>query len=466
MELINSEPSGKMCLEELKSEIIKLSVSSANSHDNLISKSVDFPEEIFEHLPDFLKNACNVFDNTIDKKVFLISAIGAISGCLPNYKGFYGGSMVESNLFLFISARAAAGKGAMKQAKALVVNIHKFLKRESDKAYKEYCRQKEVYDKNNRQKNSEEMEKPEIPKCEMLLIPANSSSSVITEALDDSNGRGIIFETEADTLASTLSQDWGDFSDSLRKSFHHEMISQMRKGVKGSRITQEIEEPFLSVILSGTPEQILKLIPDVLNGLFSRFAFFNFEYDYRWNNVFVKNPQGYLKDIFNGYAEKLSDLYFLLRNSKVITEFDFTEEQKTKFNKQFGDWQGELYDNNGDDVIATARRLGLINFRISMILTILRQIEAGSLQDKLFCNDTDFDTAMKISEMLKNHAETIYKKFTDKKTAIKTDKLADKLMQKERAKELRTEGKSFSQIAQEVLGSASKKSSVRNMIIS
>ena len=464
MELINSEPSGQVCLSDFVSEILNISDTNSDSDTKSIPQSTSFPDEIFEHLPDFLKNACDVFENQTDKQVFLISAIGAISGCLPNYKGFYDGSMVESNLFLFISARAAAGKGAMKQAKALVINIHKSLKNESEKAYQEYVKQKDIFDKNSRQKIPDEMEKPEIPKSQLLLIPANSSSSVINEALNDSNGRGIIFESEADTLASTLCQDWGDFSDSLRKSFHHEMISQMRKGTKSSRIVQEIEEPFLSVILSGTPEQILKLIPDVLNGLFSRFAFFSFKYDYEWKDVFKKNSKGDMKDIFNGYAEKMSNLYFMLKNLKVHIEFEFTKEQKTKFNKQFGDWQGELYDKNGDDVIATARRLGLINFRISMILSILRQIEVDSLQDKILCNDTDFETAMKISEMLKNHAEAIYEEFMDRKTAINPDKLSNKLVQKERAKELRAEGKSFSQIAQEVLGNASKKSSIKYMI--
>jgi len=45
----------------------------------------------------------------------------------------------------------------------------------------------------------------------LFYIPANSSSSAFIKALDDNNFRAEIFETEADTLASTFKQEWGSF---------------------------------------------------------------------------------------------------------------------------------------------------------------------------------------------------------------------------------------------------------------
>ena len=73
-----------MCLSDLASEINNIFNANNNSAVTLLPQSTDFPEEIFEHLPDFLKNACEVFKNPIGKQVFLICIIGAKSGCLSN----------------------------------------------------------------------------------------------------------------------------------------------------------------------------------------------------------------------------------------------------------------------------------------------------------------------------------------------------------------------------------------------
>ena len=58
----------------------------------------------------------------------------------------------------------------------------------------------------------------------MLFIPVNNSASYIVQTLSENDGSGILFSTEADTLANSLSQDWGNFSDVLRCAFHHEPI--------------------------------------------------------------------------------------------------------------------------------------------------------------------------------------------------------------------------------------------------
>lgn len=61
----------------------------------------------------------------------------------------------------------------------------------------------------------------------------------------------MIWEHEADTLADTLSKEWGNFSDALRKAFHHEYISYQRKT---NNEHFEIENPNLCLALSGTPK--------------------------------------------------------------------------------------------------------------------------------------------------------------------------------------------------------------------
>ena len=83
------------------------------------------------------------------------------------------------------------------------------------------------------------------------------------------------FESEADTLGVMMDKEWANFSDSLRKAFHHETISYLRK-TNNEHI--QIENPRLSILLSGTKSQLHKLIPDVENGLLSRFIFYIYSF--------------------------------------------------------------------------------------------------------------------------------------------------------------------------------------------
>ena len=90
----------------------------------------------------------------------------------------------------------------------------------------------------------------------MLIIPANSSASSFLNILNDNEGRGLLFETEGDTLSQTLRSDYGNYSDVLRKAFHHEQVNQSRRK---DREFVDISEPCVSVALAGTPEQVAEV---------------------------------------------------------------------------------------------------------------------------------------------------------------------------------------------------------------
>jgi len=55
--------------------------------------------------------------------------------------------------------------------------------------------------------------------------------------------------------------------------------------------------------------------------------------------------------------------------------------------------------------------LGLITFRIAMILSIFRKLEQGMLCDKIVCRDEDFDSALAINDVLKDHAAYVYQSY-------------------------------------------------------
>jgi hypothetical protein len=62
----------------------------------------------------------------------------------------------------------------------------------------------------------------------------------------------------------------------------------------------------------------------------------------------------------------------------------------------------------GNDFNANSRRLGLVTFRIAMVLRTLRILEDGDYSNPLVCNETDFQTAIQIAFTLEKHAIAVF----------------------------------------------------------
>jgi len=248
------------------------------------------------------------------------------------------------------------------------------------------------------------MEKPEQPPLRMLFIPANSSATAVYQVLGENDGQGIMFETEGDTLANTFASDYGNYSDGFRKAFHHETISYVRRK---DREYVNLKHPRLSALLTGTPKQVSSLITDAENGLFSRFIFYYLGTKVIWQNVFEQTGDRTLDDHFRTLGEEFHDFHTILSEYGTI-RFHMTSDQQTRFNTFFERAQTQYVQELGEDIIASVRRLGLITYRIAMILSALRIMEDGCFEDHLTCTDADFDTALIISEALLYHTVKVF----------------------------------------------------------
>lgn len=72
----------------------------------------------------------------------------------------------------------------------------------------------------------------------------------------------------------------------------------------------------------------------------------------------------------------------------------------TDFNKRFEAWQSEYVNLCGDEFVASVRRLGLMAFRLAMILSALRIMEDGLIEERLICCDMDYESAMTMASVI------------------------------------------------------------------
>ena len=321
-----------------------------------IYSTPQLPPEIYSNLPEILQESADLFQDSVEKDVFLIGTIAVLSGCLPNIQGIYFDEPCTAHLFAFITAPAGSGKGKMKWSKYFGQSIHDHLTEQSRNERAAFESELEQY--NNLTKAQRQgAARPEEPPRKMFFIPANSSSSAFIQALSDNNFSGVIFETEADTLADTFKQEWGNFSDVLRKAFHHESTSMFRR--KDNEFI-EIRDPHIAIALSGTPKQVHNMMPDVENGLFSRFLYYAFEDNSEFKNPFISHRAVNYTDFFREKATIVFDLHQQLSNLREPISFQLTEEHGLQFTEQFNSMLSRNKLLLGRDFDANVKRLGLI----------------------------------------------------------------------------------------------------------
>ena len=398
--------------KSVKTDVLPTSVTPSSIEE--VSKPVKidtFSQTVREQLPDILKRIVADSVSDVDADLLILGSLTVFSACLPNVYGVYDRREVFSNLFLYVTARASAGKGRLSLCRHLAAPLHRELREQYSKSMEKYKHDQLQYVLN---KKKGEATEPQEPPFLTLFIPANSTATVVYQTLSQNNGVGLLFETEGDTLANAFNSDLGNYSDGFRKAFHHETISYLRKK---DREYVEIAKPKFSAILSGTPQQVFNLIPSAENGLFSRFIFYVMPTEVVWHDMFDEQETT-ADELFKEIGKDFYQFHKMLASQYI--RFTLTADQRRQFNDFFTQTQADYAAMYGDDIIASVRRLGLILFRFAMILTVLRQMDDGAFplpfgneeghraDAVLTCADADFATALAMVKVLLQHSATVF----------------------------------------------------------
>jgi len=331
-----------------------------------------------DSLPGIVQNCLNVAKTTPTKDMLLLSLLTNCAYALPAMRCYHGVPRHEygPDLMTMVLAPAASGKGVMNYGRKLMRAI-------------EGERGKSVY------------------------IPANASSAALIALMQRFRGRGIIMATEMDTLSQTLRSSYGQFSDVIRCLFEHETISQLRRQ---NNEFIEITDPHISMVLSGTYNQLAPLIKSRENGLMSRFACYVVTeradfMDEAWDET-PPSPLGkgdvdpYV--LLDKMAEQVGALYLQQVNADHKCYFSFTDAQRQQVKRMFRAEYDNYAQAYGAEFDQTLKRMPVIMKRFGMVLSGLRLDPSQPLPDHVECSDDDFKTVMLLGHKLLMHASATY----------------------------------------------------------
>ena len=395
-----------------------------------------FPQD--HDWPEPLKSILSFAKTPAQHDVLLLGAMTVLGASLSHIvRCKYGDKWQYPCLQTFITGHAAAGKSVLVWVRKLIEPIHEEIRRqvaESMKAYRKELRAYEALGKARKDK-----EPPVAPPNRMFIIPGNNTGTGLLQNLIDSDGTGIICESEADTVSTAIGTEFGNWSDTLRKAFDHDRLSYNRRT---DREYQEVSRSYLSVLLSGTPAQVKPLIPTAENGLFSRQNFYYMPRITQWADQFGEDEVDVDEEfrlMGNEWKNTLDELTL-----RGLFTLKLTHAQHKQFNFLFDKLFHRSGKINGDEMGSSVIRLAVNACRMMSIVAILRSLEDSSLvkpdahissdnlKDRiiprwnLVITDDDFHAVLALVEPLYLHATHVLSFLSS--SVIKRRSTADKDM--------------------------------------
>lgn len=331
------------------------------------------------NLPEMMQNVLALANTSAEKDMLLMSALVACGSVMPNLYCRYGVAAKKyyPNLQLFIVGSAACGKGIANLALELVRPIHE-----------------------------------KMP----LIIPGDATYPAFYQTLARQKGRGYIHESEGSVITDIWRSSTANYNTALRKAAEHEPISRAR-----CREASVIENPQVSMVLTGTFSQYHALVPSIENGYFSRLLTLIVDEHQAFSSRYVQ-PSENASDQLSVVSNQLFRMYEKLLFAKP-REFTLTAEQKERLGHHLETAYPTLIRMLGEEFHSVVLRMAVHIERIAMILSVLRHTSALSsgagnellseynsgLTDKgLYCTDEDYQTAEMIGNKLILHMAQAY----------------------------------------------------------
>ena len=322
--------------------------------------------------------------------------------------------------YIALVGDAGSSKGEVENTKYLLWDVREEMLAAYHEERAKYEQEKAEWDERHsgRKKADPQDPAPREPVYRDPIIPGNTTSPEFYRLLEANESAGIIFETEADALASMIHSEFGTtLSDCLRRCYHHETVSISRRT---ENLHISIDLPRLSVLLTCTPSQIPTLLPNFEDGLASRFLFYLMpSEECTFHNVFDQSTRP-LPDIYRDLGHYLLPLYHALREREGNPiQFVLSLQQQAEFLSTFGNMLHEQFSHLGNIIKASVLRMALTCMRYCMVLTTLRRLDdwGGSTEHGIFepderalvCDDRDFRTAITITSCLIHHTARVYR---------------------------------------------------------
>lgn len=318
--------------------------------------------------------------------VLMAAALALSSACLPNVRGLYANRWYAATLFYGLIAPPGANKGLMGRALRAARVLDRRLRDESEAALEALRAQGAA---------------PEGTDPVGLILPADASAAGLVQALAQAGHPVFVVETEIDATVGGKSDDWRQTSPFLRRAGEHEPINVLRKGY-----AIYVDRPEVAVLLAGTPDQLVRLIPSDQDGLYSRFLWLYGVPVEEWISPRPGPGSGDVDRVLEAAGAELDRLHAALSAREQPLEFQLEPRHWNLFDALYSSIKTKVRNAGyGAYVDSIVHRSGVSAFRLAMLLSVLDRLDevVAHNPDTLTASDAHVELGLAIALVSLDH---------------------------------------------------------------
>ncbi|MDB5285426.1 MAG: hypothetical protein JWR05_375 [Mucilaginibacter sp.] len=375
---------------------------------------------VIDSCPDVIKEIVLLFISPEEQIMALYSTVALTGSLMPFVTINYDNRINYPCIILLVIFPPASGNGGMSLIRILGQKINSVLIQEYSDQMRQYKLDYDLYKKSL--KSSTPLRPPLEPKQILFLAPGDTTTARLIKQISD-NGPDqflTIFETEADVFGNSASnsQYGAGLSTIVRLGFQNEPISQMRKTAGELNIA---DIPKISMILSGTANQVTKIFKNNEDGMYSRFMIIFGNAPAKWKNVKPDPSKQPLNEYFQTQADEYYKMWQFFKAKHI--EVKFSDSQWDRINA-FGEKHLAVMHNFIDELSGSiAKRHANMLTRIAATLTMTRYYDLKETVSEKTCSEEDFGIALWMAEQSLKWSLDLYKILPGKRsTAINEQK--------------------------------------------
>lgn len=370
-----------------------------------------FDEAVYDNLPPILTDILKRAGSRVERDVMLISSLTLLSSVMPGVEGSLGERNYAPAFYTVVTGNSGSGKGCMAELQKLLDPWQQYVYDNSRHAVEEYEAANEEYEsykarqrqtRSRREPLGPAPSKPKVVKQKNLHLTGHVTQARLVELLDvNSPYTSCMMDTEMETVATMMSQDFGNFSDILNKAAHHETVGSTSKN-NGTYLARR---PKLALLWSGTPAILPRLIQSTENGLFSRMLMYKIAGGGEYRPLTSADDTPAASQYMDLFGQRVLDIGVFLDGSPTWVRF--SDAQRKRLDRFFRKEYYNVRFFGNEDLESTVLRYRLAIFRIAMTLTGLRKGESGSTERTWTIRDDDFNTAFHLGKICLQHAYVV-----------------------------------------------------------
>ncbi len=367
-----------------------------------------FPDEVYELIPDFIKEILSFAPNKRVKDMNLIAFLTVLSAAMPQVRVFVRSKWYSTHMFTVIIAPAGTGKGVAMEPLKLLSKIDENYREMQRSKHIEYKRMQHRWETEVRQAVKEgrdpdySLEPLEGPQRFSYISSANTSRSQLIIDLQNAPEGIIIATSELDRLTNSMNSDYGKNEGELLAASMNETVDS---NYKSDDSLIRADQAKIALLATGTPDQLPRFVGCKAEGMPSRMFTFLVSGNYHidsWGDVDEEAIIDQKYSLYDKATDKITEIFNYLQ--KFPTEVLIPESGRRRIDKFLKYYEERINDENLQDLFSIILRMPIHVARICGVLCGLRKAEMGSVARRVYATEEDVTLALELMSVLVLHS--------------------------------------------------------------